>query len=297
MIRIFASLTLLTSVTAAAQTAGGPPIGYVKQSSNGEEIHLVTPQGNGHVLLYKAPSRTGISMLDLRPGGGEIAFLEAGSKRLRILRFDDLGRAAVGYPKTIRTVVSPCVLESPDYHPSDGSLIFVHTCGLGNNSVWRVQSGADLPDPNPLISNVSVFRARWSRLGDQLYTIRARDNASPSDPSYLYRSAPNGAGLEELGVIDNWSTFDITRSGNRVVWGSLTFQTLDLDQPNPMTSQAVNLPCPQGRRMTFGPGDSDFVYTTSSGKQGDYVMIGPANCNGTTALTGKGSWGWIDWRN
>jgi hypothetical protein len=293
-----AACAALLTTAAYAQTAGGPPIAYVKRVSNGDEIYLVNPDNTGLIRVYKAPSKVQVTMLDLRPGGGEVAFLENFAK-LKILAFDSYGRAEPGNPRTISTVSSPCTVESPDYHPTDGRLLFVQGCGR-DRAVRTVQPGANSADALPLFGSVAVFRARWSRLGDTIYYIGLRDGALSSDPTYLYRrsSAPSGT-PEEIGVLNSWSTFDVAREGEKLFWGNdnFSFKVLDLAGEGASTSNATTLQCPRGLRMAFGPGDTRFVYTTESTKGGHFVIVGPSNCGSTNSLTGKGSWGWLDWRS
>lgn len=296
MLRTFMITALLTTAASAeAQTAGGPPIAYVKRLSNGDEIYLVDADKTGLIRLYKAPSKVQITMLDLRPGGGEIAFLE-GYTKLRMLAFDDYGRAAPGNPRTIRTVGSPCSVESPDYHPSNGSLLFVEGCSR-NRAVRTVQPGANTPDATPIFSGVAVFRARWNRLGDTVYYIGLRDGAGTSDPAYLYRRS-GSADPEELGVLTSWTTFDVARVGEKIYWGSdPSFSLLDFASGS-STSDAVTLNCPSGSRMTRSPDDTQMVFQSAQARgKGNYVMVGVTSCFADpTALTSAGSWGWTDWR-
>jgi hypothetical protein len=286
---------LATTASAQAQTAGGPPIAYVKRASNGDEIYLTNADKTGLIRLYKAPSKIQITMLDLRPGGGEIAFLE-GFAKLKIIAFDDYGRASPGNPRTIRTVSSPCTVESPDYHPSNGTLLFVEGCGR-DRAVRTVQRGANSADGSALFSGVAVFRARWSRTGDTIYYIGLRAGAAGSDPTYLYRRT-GSAGSEELGVLNSWNTFDVARTGEKVYWGSEpSFSLLDFASGT-ATSDAVTLNCPAGSRMTRSPDDTHMVFQSAWARgKGNYVMVGVTNCAvDPTALTGAGSWGWTDWR-
>lgn len=281
---------------AAAQVEGGPPIAYVKRLSNGDEIYLANADGTGQLRLYKARSKIQVTMLDLRPSGGEIAFTE-NHAALKILAFDDYGRPLPGNPREIRRVSSPCSVESPDYHPTSGTLLYVEGCGR-DRGVWTVQKDANARDSHPLFST-AVFRSRWSRLGDTIYYIGLEPDASSSDPTYLYRrsSAPSGT-AENLGILNGWSTFDVTHEGEKLYWGALggPFYLLDL-ATGATTANATTLGCPSGLRMAYSPGDTHFVYTTSPSKGGHYVMVGPSNCGSPNALTGKGSWGWIDWRS
>jgi hypothetical protein len=286
---------LWSAATAQARTAGGPPIAYVKRLSTGDEIYLVKPDQTELTRLYKAPSKLQITMLDLRPGGSEIAFLE-GYTKLKILAFDSYGRAEPGNPRTVRTTISPCSVESPDYHPTNGTLLFVEGCGR-NRAVRLVQPGAKEPASGALFSSVAVFRARWSRLGDAVYYIGLREGAASSDPTYLYRRLGT-ADAQEMGVLNDWNTFDVARVGEKIYWGSEPrFYLLDLSN-GATTNDAVALTCPSGSRMTRSPDDTQMVFQSvwARGK-GNYIMLGVTSCLADpTAMTGAGTWGWTDWR-
>lgn len=296
---VVASILVSGAATTAAQaqTAGGPSIAYVKRASNGDEIHLVSPDGSERLRVYKARSKVQITQLDLRPGGGEVAFIE-NVYALKVLAFDDLGRPQAGNPREIRRVSSPCTVESPDYHPTDGTLLFVEGCGR-DRGVWTLQSGASQRDPIPLFYSVAVYRARWSRLGDSLYYVGLRDGAGASDPVYLYRR-PVGGSPAEFGPLEGFNTFDIARQGEKVFWdlGNETFKMLDLVAPGATTGDAAVLACPRGSRMTRSPDDTQMVFQSPWARgKGNYVMIGVTDCSaGPTALTGQGSWSATDWR-
>lgn len=65
------------------------------------------------------------------------------------------------------------------------------------------------------------------------------------------------------------------------------------------TGDAVTLACPRGSRMTRSPDDTQMAFQSPWARgKGNYVMIGVTSCpTDATALTGAGSWGWLDWRN
>lgn len=293
---MIAALLLGSAGSANAQASGGPPIAYVKRLSNGDEIHLISATGSERLQVYKARSKVQITMLDLRPGGGEVAFTE-NHRTLKILAFDNLGRPLADNPRTIRTVSSPCTVESPDYHPTSGTLLFVEGCGR-DRAVRTVQKDAGQADGTAVFSSVAVFRARWSRLGDVIYWLGPRQNASSSDPDYLYRfTGPSSHA--ELGAITNWGTFDVARVGDKVFWGDEQgFRMLDFSQ-GATTADAASLNCPSGSRMTRSSDDTQMAFQSPWARgKGNYVMIGVTSCaTDPTALTGAGSWGWLDWRN
>lgn len=142
---------------------------------------------------------------------------------------------------------------------------------------------------------------RWSRLGDAVYYVALRDDAGVSDPAYLYRRGVSGGAAgapSELGALEGWSTFDVAHEGDKVFWsaGNGTFKLLDLAVAGAGTAGAQVLACPRGMRMAYSPGDSRIAYASETAKGGHYLMVQPSNCDDPRALTGKGSWGWIDWR-
>lgn len=283
-------------VGAAGAEAAGPPIAFVKRMSNGDEIHLMAPDGSGQIRLYKAPGKVQITDIDLRPGGGEIAFSE-NFRTFKVLAFDSQGRFLPGNPRTIRAVSSPCTLESPDYHPSDGRLLFVEGCSL-DRAVRTVAPGASAPGPT-IFSSRAVMRARWSHSGDLIYWLGIRQGGTTADPWSLHRYPIAAATHEDMGEVENAQAFDITRTGDRVFWGDEQgFRMLDMASAT-STSAAVSLACPRGSRMSRSPDDSRMVFQSihRQGK-GNYVMTGATNCaSDPTALTGAGSWGILDWRN
>ncbi len=292
MIRLVAATVLLASIATAAlaQTSGGPPIAYVKQFSTGDEIYLINPGGTSQTKLYKAPPKTSINMVDLRPGGGEIAFTES-LKTLKVLQFDDYGRPAVGEP---RTVSSSCSLFAPDYHPTNGSLLFIEGCGAANFAVWSVQPGATTKDPDPVFSAYAVGKVRWSRDGAFIYYPAERNDGSSI--IYLYRRDAASGATAELGPIDTYRSFDVTRTGDRIYWGWGNFKILDLAAAS--TTAAATNACFRAADAHFGPGDAEIAYLTTSPVKGSYVMAGASDCSGRDrALTGNGKWGsWLDWR-
>jgi hypothetical protein len=148
------------------------------------------------------------------------------------------------------------------------------------------------------LTGVAVYRARWSRLADAVYYVGLRSGAASSDPTYLYRHAVSGTGAEELGVLNEWTTFDVARVGDRIYWGSEpSFFMLDRAQGG-TTGDAVSLSCPRGSRMARSGDDTQMVFQSPSARgKGNYIMIGVTSCaRDPTALTGAGSWGWTDWR-
>lgn len=290
---IAAALAALLAAQANAQTAGAPPIAFVKSLSTGDEIYLINPNGTELTRIYKAPAKVTVNFLDVRPGGGEIAFTE-NHRRLKVLSFDDYGRPGMGEPRTIRDLPTTCSLFAPDYHPTNGSVVYIEGCGAANFAAWTVQRGAVARDPSSLFGAYALGKVRWSRDGTRIHY--AAERAGGSSSLYLYSRDATGAAAEELGPISSYRTFDVTQTGNRVFWGWDTFKMLDLAQ-HATTGSAVDL-CFRGRDAHFGPGDTDVAYITTAPVRGSYIMVGKSSCEGRdAALTGNGKWGaWLDWR-
>lgn len=293
------NLSVISTGSAVAQTAGGPPIAYVKKSNTGDEIYLVNPENTGLLRLYKAPRKTSIGHIDLRPGGGEIAFTED-FRTLKILSFDSYGRPGVGEPRTVREMTIPCSLFGPDYHPTDGRLAYIEGCGAANFAVWTVQPGATEPNQQPMFGHYGMGRIRWSSSNHNLYYAAQRNDGTSN--VYLYERESNNIVSNELGPIEGYATFGVVpegNTGNKIFWsvGDGTFKLLDTWTQTPFTYAATTL-CLRAQGLAFGPGGSAQVYVSPHLAKGDYVMVGASDCSGRPiALTGKGNWGsMVDWR-
>lgn len=291
---ILALVAATSSSSVLAQTVGGPPIAYVKKVNNGDEIYLVNADGMGQVRIYKGPTKIGITQLDLRPGGNEIAWTE-NHNVLKTLAFDDFGRAAPQGVRTVRRVGSPCSVTSPDYHPTDRSLIFIEGCSAARE-VRVLPEGASGPSAAPLFSGTNVGRVRWSRSGVDIYSIESASGA-PNGPTYLRRRKGNFQSWDDFGRLDDWRSFNVLKTGERIVFGWNSNRIFDFATMTDVT-QSQPLQCSR-YEPHFGPQDTDMVYQTPHSAKGDYVMVGKGDCSGSSnALTGKGTFGpWMDWRD
>lgn len=145
------AMLLSTSAGAAyAQSTGGPPIAYVK-SGTWKEILLTNPGGTGTIRIH----RTGksIGAIDLRPGGGEITFVEAGL--LRTLKFEDSGRTiSLSNPRGFGCA-STAQADRMDYHPDGGPMLVADACGR----LWALASSS--ADPELIASGPTITNPRW----------------------------------------------------------------------------------------------------------------------------------------
>src|SRR5688500_15501200 len=95
MFRALCMLSVLFWGTAAAAAGTGPEIAFVKAGTY-SEIYLVDPDGSRLRLLYRSGQRLRIFTIDMKPGGGELAFEEvaccsSANAALKVVRYDDAG--------------------------------------------------------------------------------------------------------------------------------------------------------------------------------------------------------------
>lgn len=295
MLRPLMLATLLATSAASAaqaQSTGGPSIAYAKAGGTAMEIYLVNPNGTGLTKLYTAPRKTSVGFMDLRPGGNELAFTEG--FRIKIQRFFDSGQ-----PNGAATLLdTPCQAWHPDYHPSgDGSFVFLHVCG-GTYEVRQYVPGVGM---TTLFSTISTNRVRWNRAGTHLYYDE--ETSFNSGNLHLKRRDIASGVVEDLGdmgctISSCLDSFEVGRAGDRVLFGPTTgpklFDSATMSGVSQATAVCINR---GGTDLHFSPGDANLIYRTPHSARGDYIMIAASNCSGAPgALTGKGEWGWKDWR-
>lgn len=289
MIRYLFGAIVLTSAATAAhpQTTGGPEIAYVKNGSG--EIYLTDRQGSSLTKLYTGPRKTSLRWLDIKPGGNQLAFTQGLS--IRIQQYHDNGQpngAATSIPD------APCAYtHSPDYHPSgDGTFVFIAACGFGNFQIMTYRAGE--AGPTPLFTVGSANRIRWSLTGEHLIYDEAA-SANSNVANLKRRNVATGE-VVDFGPIPDLTSFEVRRSGDRLVYGSATApRQIDFATMTD-TSQSVPLGC-EGDDIHFSPDDSRMVYETPPAKGGTFILTKASNCSGSTSsLTGKGDWGSKDWR-
>ena len=277
---------LLTAGAAQAQTAGGPAIAYVKSGGTAQEIYLVNPDRTGLTKVYTAPRKTSLRWLDLKPGGNELAFTQ--NFTIKIQKFHDNGQPN-GPAEAIYTA---CNSLHPDYHPNaSGAFVFVVACS-GDFGVWQYGPGPGAAVK--LFSTISTNRVRWNRLGTHLYYDE--ETSFNSGLLRLKRRNMSNGNVEDLGPLGALDSFDVTRTGDRLIHGSqLSVKMFDAATMTD-TSQSVEL-CIDGDDVHASPADSQYLYQTPQNAGGTYIMVHSNNCGGApVALTGKGAWNKKDWR-
>ena len=276
-------------LSAASAGLAAPPIAYVKVGGSSQEIDLANPTGSGITRVYTGARKASIGLVDVKPGGGEIAFSE--NFRIKIQTYSATGQpvgAAVNVP-------SSCNAWAPDYHPSgDGTLIFVNGCSAGNMQVMQYS-----PATNQSTKLFDVFianRVRWSRTGAYIYYDET-DSSTALVERLKRRDMTTGV-VDDYGELGDLDSFDVNRVGEQLVFGAAAAPRLfDFDTMT-NTSQATPV-CVVGGGEDFhySPDGADFIYKTPHSAKGDYILIRHSDCSSNvTTFAPKGSWGHKDWQ-
>lgn len=288
MFRPLIIATLLASGASAthAQTAGGPSIAYVKVSGS-QEIWLVEPNGSGLRRVYVAPKKMAIGWVDLKPGGGEIAFTQFGSGQprvIKILEFDDYG-IPVGQA---RTITGSCGVDTLDYHPSEPKLIISDFCP-DNPRIATINT--DGTGYTVLVSNGSyVNKARWLKNGLSYVYVRSGLNGGPLD---ICRDSCNPDSGELLRTVGgNWF-LDVGRTKDTILHD---FSGSPTDEIDATTGAVLRAPAVEGNGAHYSPDDTSILYETPHSARGNYLMI-VGGSGIPQRLTAKGDYGPSDWRN
>ncbi|HVL78966.1 MAG TPA: hypothetical protein VM346_06725 [Sphingomicrobium sp.] len=282
-----AALFLGTSLaTVANAQSGGPPIAYVKfEGAGSATIYLTNDNGKGTVKLYAAPSKTKVLHLDLKPGGGEIAFVERrdGSHPvLKVLAFSSSG-SALGQPRTLDT---PCRPYSVDYHPDPARalLIFAGMCSDHMNITTIDTEGRD---HQVLLENRSDYieGVRW--LKDGVSYVYIRDVDARTEVQQLCRNACD-TGSDVLWSGHKVGRLDVGRVSNKILFdrGTQYISELDADTRTVVRENFIN-----GTDGHYSPDDTRVLYETSGRNTYLDIDSGPS-----ARVAGKGDYGVKDWR-
>ena len=268
----------------------GPEIAYQEQHQNGDEIYLINPDGTGHSLVFKAPSKNFVSSLDMRPGGGELAV----ALRTRLFIVDYDGRGVKTSSREIPLPTPGCSFGSLDYHPSDGSLIASQFCGSSNTKIYRLQAGASSFDPTPIISFNYSGGGRWSRSGTKIYYEYGGARG-------IFALDPTTGSSTHVQGTDDWGLSYLLLLGEQVWWNSSGGPAKNPNGSYKIGNIADPTQTRDGCRLAtdihFGNSDTQMVFRTPLSQGGYYVMVQNADCSGrAAALTGKGAFYYVDWR-
>lgn len=281
---IAAANMLLFSTVALGQTIDSPPIAYMKVEGTAAAIYLARDDGSAPVKLTSTPAKRSVCALDLKPRGGEIAYIECGKgvpRTLKLLNFGESG-TAIGPP---RTVTGLCSVDTVDYHPSEPRLLVSEIC-TGVAKIASIQT--DSSGYSVLVSGSGYLnRARWLKDGVSIVYARAPGDGGAHQ---LCRNACDAGNILWTGNSLTW--IDVGRNSNHILFdsGGSFIHRLDAD------TGALQTNFISGTDGHFSPSDADVLYETPHEARGDYLMIRRAN-GSTVRVTGKGEYGPKDWRN
>jgi hypothetical protein len=283
---IAAALLATTAAVAEAQTAGGPEIAYVKVGGTAQEIYLVNADGSGLKKLYTAGRKKSIGWLDLKPGGGEIAFVEGGSgspRSIKILSYDDAGVPS----GPARSLSGPCGPDTVDYHPTEPKLIISDIC---SQSPGIATIGTDGSGYSVVVSAAAyINKARWLKDGLSYVYVRAPVDGAPLQ---ICRNACNPDKGELLRTVSGVWWMDVGRNANTILHDYAGSNTTEIDA---MTGTVLRETIVVGNGAHYSSDDTRILYETPHSARGNFLHI--LNADGsTTRLTGKGEYGPTDWR-
>lgn len=281
---------LLAGTSANAQV--GPDIAYARGGGRAE-IHLINSDGStGHFLLYRGGPKSEIFHVDIKPGGGELAFEEHTRVRLgqpqistiKVMNYDSNG-VPVG---SIRSLQLTCLTGSLDYHPTDGTLLY-RSCS-NPRRINRLNTATMVPTDLGLSHD--AFIASWLDATHLLYWVDAAGLANDK-----FWTVSTDALTSPTEVIGNSTAgaLDTSTSGNKGLWSTGNeVQLVDLGAPSISGFQSP------GHKGHFSPDDQRVAYITGGnlGQGGQFILI--RNFDGTGSsnnLVGRGSFTALDWRN
>lgn len=274
--------------SAAANAAIGPPVAYVKINGTSREVWLSNSDGSGAKRLYAGPSKTYIGFVDIRPGGGQLAFKE-GTSVIRIIDYDASGTAM-----NVSAAPQSCTVSGLDYHPTDGSILYASNCNGGRDISYKRYDGAGITTLLSLVGGAPQGLC-WLHDGSGFLWIMAGTGApngpelrkssltNPSAWTVLF-TVPTGNSLNWVDVANTSNTLLLTDGNNNI--HKLTFSDFGA------TDQGVVI---KGMDGHFSADDSQILFTSPTVSNSNSVQI--RNSNGTTVnVTSKGSYGTSAWR-
>lgn len=282
MFRALSALGLLLVGSAATGAGTGPEIAFVKAGTY-SEIYLVDPDGSRLRMLYRSGQRLRIFAMDMRPGGGELAFEEVAccstaNATLKIVRYDNAGTR-------LETKSLPvCRILSLDYHPTGSNLLFLDSC------VGARRLDTNTMTSTPLAIPTGSNKVAWRNASELVYN---RSTAAASEMLVAPLSNPGSA--VAVGTTDLASSMDVSTLGDRVLIDPVDYGYLNMFN---LASGANARSYQIGHYGRFSPDDQHVVYVSGYDVRGSYVMIRRTDGSGSPfRLASKGPFGPVDWRN
>ena len=269
---------LISPAVPATAADIGPPIAY----SIGRNLYLASSDGSSTKLLYSGRSRKSIFGVQLKPGGGEVAFEETAccsiptSSLLKIVRFDSSG-TRVGTPASLSVCGHVTTLA---YHPGDGSLLYASSC---NQPLKRLNTTSMASTSVSLAHKAS--KVSWLPNGTEfIYAANAKiwrvPVATPSSPT-------------AVGDADCVQSLDAGNVTGRALWTNACGGALKLINLATGVSSSLR----QGAEARFSPTDSQYAYLTPQTTSGRYLLISQTDGSGTQVRIGaQAKYLSVDWR-
>lgn len=282
--RSFALSLILGLIATPSLAAGvGPQIAYVK-SGTYSEIYLVDPDGTRLRQLYRSGRSLRIFALDMRPGGGELAFEEVassgGNGTLKVIRYDNSGT------RLATKSIPACRILFLDYHPdpSRSELLYGDSCGG-----TRVLNTATMAS-TPVAVAPGINKAVWRGGSEFIY-----NRSTPSASEILLAPVSSPAATTVVGEVRLASNMDLSTSGNLLLVDPVDFGELSLFN---MTTGQEQKSWQIGQHGRFSPDGTQVVYVSGYDVRGSYVFIRKFDGSGSkVTLAAKGAFGPVDWRN
>lgn len=282
--KLIAFVTVLFGASAAHAS---PPIAYAKVSGNANEVWLANPDGSGARRIYSASSKIGISFLDVRPGGGQLAIVE-NRNSIRLIDYDPSG-LPTGSSQV--PVASGCQIQGLDYHPANGSLLFSESCAGGSDKRIELFAGGQVQDVIAPLS-VTPFEVRWLRDGSGFLwravsggtgqQLRKSDAANPSADTLLWQM-PFGQTLQSIDVGHTTDSFLLTWSGPPAYVYRYNFDFTGVTNEGVVAS---------GQNGHYSPDDTSILYRVQTKSAYNLVISGPQG----TRTVASGTIGVSDWQ-
>ena len=280
----------------AAATSAAPPIAYSKVGTGGaDEVWLVNPDGTGATRVYRGTAKTTLFNVDVRPGGGQVAFIESyqgANYRIKVVSYD-----VNGVTLSTTTVPQPsgCTNNGLDFR-SDGLLLFSQLCNRStSNSIDTWDGSTVTPVLANLGQNDTPWQVRWLPDGSGFLW---RSIGLPATPQQLRESSLNNPSawtvLWNLGSTPSIGWFDAAHQSNAILVTYSGPPAQVLKYPfDPISGVGSSTQLASGTDGHYSPDDSQIVYRFQT-KNG-YNLLKEDLLSGATTTIATGVGTSVDW--
>jgi hypothetical protein len=272
-----------------AFAAASQDIAYVKIAGTGSELYVVNANGSGLTRVY-SNKKGYVSQLDMSPAGNELAFVERVSGSPSVLkrqRLKDSG-AADGAPVAVPNLCGP---DYVDYNPADPGLLLVSGACSGHLYIATIRTdGSGYSELQTGNANLYVSEARWLNDGASYVYVRS----VVAGTQQLCRNACDESAGDLLWSDTQIVWNDVARTSDTVIYTDNVGNMKLIDVAT--RSDVTPTPFLSGTSGHYSPSDDYIVYRSPHKAGGDYVLIYDVATGLSSRLSGKGSWGSVDWR-